>query len=104
MTTYQQIRFSVKSDAVDDVKKLIENYAGYVADYAKEHDEEWTWSTYQSKDTPTNFVSVISHQDADAEQRHIEADGTRKFAEKLYAHVTDNEQIAYQLVESSEAR
>jgi len=98
MTTYQQIRFSVKKDAIEDVTRLIAKYADYVARYAKEYDEEWTWSTYQSKDSPTKFVSVISHEDANAEQRHLATKETREFAEKLYQHVTDSEQIAYTLV------
>lgn len=102
MSTYNQIRFSVEKDAIEAVKKLIKNYADYVGKYAREHDEEWTWSTFQSTDEPTEFVSVISHEDANAETRHVEADGTREFAKNLYAHVTENEQIDYQLIAGSE--
>jgi len=102
MSTYKQIRFSVENDAIDTVKKFIKNYADYVGNYAKQHNEEWTWSTFQSTNEPTEFVSVISHENANAETRHMEADGTREFAKNLYAHVTDNEQIDYQLIASSE--
>lgn len=101
MSTYQQIQFSVKKEAVDDVKQLIRNYARYVADYAEKHGEEWSWSTYQSMKTPTDFVSVISHEDRDAELRHMDAEGTKQFAESLYVHVTANEQAVDDLVASS---
>jgi len=100
MSTHQHIRFSVKKEAIEDVKKLIKNYANHVSKYAKEHDEEWTWSKYQSKDSPTEFVSVISHQDAAAERRHIATDETRIFAKNLYKHVTHSEQVTYELVAS----
>ena len=102
MSTHQQIRFSVKETAIDEVQKLIENYSRYVADYAESHDEKWTWSTYQRKDSPTDFVSVISHEDAEAEKRHMATGETKAFAKDLYAHVTDDEQIALEQVASSE--
>lgn len=79
MSTYQHIRFSVRNDAIDQVQHLIEDYAKYVANYAKDHGEEWTWTTYQAKDTPTDFVSVISHESTEADKRHHEEDGTSRF-------------------------
>ena len=100
MSTHQHIRFSVKKGAIDDVKNLIKNYANHVSMYANEHSEEWTWSTYHSIDFPTDFVSVISHKDAAAEHRHMATDETKAFAKNLYKHVTDSEQIAYELVAS----
>ena len=102
MTTYQQIRFSVKKDVIDSVKNLIKNYAEYVGKYANDHDEEWSWSTFQSRDQPADFVSIIAHENADAETRHMEEEGTREFPENLYAYVTDNKQIAYRLIASSD--
>lgn len=101
MAIHQQIRFSVEPAAIDDVKYLIESYAGYVSQYAEQHEEVWTWVTYQDTQTPTDFVSVISHEDPEAETRHRQAEGTKIFAENLYKHVTDNEVISYRKVASS---
>lgn len=103
MKTIRKIRFSVKNNAAEDVEELIEDYARYVAHYAKKHDEVWTWRTYQPIDSTTELISIIAHQDGDAETRHMDADGTQQFSKTLYAHVTQSEQPAWKLDASSDA-
>jgi len=93
MPLHKQIRFQVKNGQVDATVEAIREYAAYVRDWTESHGQEWTWATYQDRDDPTRFVSLMWHASAVAEARHRKAEGTRRFAEKLYPHVVENEEL-----------
>lgn len=101
MALHKQIRFEVKREAVGSCLDAIREYAGYVREWAARNGPEWTWATYQERDRPTRFVSVMWHASDAAESRHRGAEGTERFANKLYPHVVASEELVMDLIADS---
>ena len=101
---HTQIRFQVNAGAVDTCLAAVGDYAAYVREWAAKHGADWTWVTYQERDRPTRFVSVVWHSDEQAEADHREAGGTKAFAERIYPHVVSSEEITAAVVADSTER
>ena len=73
-------RYEVRPEARDEVERAIHEFASYVqAELAGS-----SWTTYRDRDNPNRYVSFISADDEEADERHRKAPGTRRFVEVLY--------------------
>lgn len=101
MTIYVHTKFEVNPEKIDQAHELINEYANHVAEYVRENNDQWTWITYCDSKNPAVFLSISTHADESAEQRHRATDGTKNFAERLYPNVVGGDETRYELVDSS---
>ncbi len=80
MAIYQTAHYQVKLQAVDKVKKAIDDFVRYVK--ANEPDTEM-YIAWQQHDDPTRFVHLFKFKDAAAHKHHSESAAVKQF-ESVY--------------------
>src|SRR5260370_9665740 len=80
MAIYQTATYQVKPQAVDKVKRAIEEFVGYVR--ANEPGTRM-YTAWQQQDEPTRFIHLFIFEDAAAMSRHSESDAVKRF-EAIY--------------------
>ena len=80
MPIYQTARYRVKPEAVDRVKRAIEDFVEYV-----EKNEPGTrmYAAWQEEEDPTHFCHLFIFEDATAEEVHGRSDAVATF-EAIY--------------------
>ena len=81
MAIYQTAHYQVKAQAVDKVKKAIEEFVRYVK--ANEPGTEM-YIAWQETEDPTKFVHLFKFRDAAAHTIHGESAAVKRFAGILY--------------------
>jgi|SRR5579859_3519949 len=81
MPIYQTATYQVKPQAVDKVKRAIEEFVDYVR--ANEPGTRM-YTAWQQQNDPTRFIHLFIFEDAAAMQRHSESDAVRHF-ESIYS-------------------
>jgi quinol monooxygenase YgiN len=81
MAIYQIAQYRVKSEAVDKVKRAIEEFVSYV-----KANEPGTrlYVAWQQKDDPTRFVHFFIFADEAAHTKHGESEAVKRF-ESIYS-------------------
>ena len=81
MPIYQTAHYRVKPDAVDTVRKAIEEFVGYVTET-----EPGTrfYAAWQQDSDPTAFVHLFIFEDEAAHERHGASAAVRRF-ESVYS-------------------
>jgi quinol monooxygenase YgiN len=91
MPIYKVATFSVRREALESSRQVIDGFASYVQRY-----EPGTrlYLSLQNQEDPTRFVHVMAFDDEAAEQVHRSSEATRKFTEQLYPSTVDG--VAFQ--------
>ncbi len=76
MPIYQIARYQVNSEAVDKVKRAIEEFVRYIK--ANEPGTR-SYAAWQQKDDPTRFVHIFIFSDAAAQVIHSQSEAVRRF-------------------------
>jgi quinol monooxygenase YgiN len=92
-------RYRIRPESREAVEQAMRDFAKYVAFELPDS----TWVTYSEATDPDRYVSVITAVDEDADHRHRDAVGTKRFVEALYPNVVGEVELTdYQPVASSE--
>lgn len=86
MTIYKVATFSVRREALETSRQVIEDFVAYV------HRHEPGTRLYlslQNQEDPTRFVHVMSFDDETAEELHRSSEAVKKFTEVLYPATVD---------------
>ena len=81
MAIYQTATYQVKPQAVDKVKRAIEEFVHYVQ--ANEPGTQ-LYAAWQEQSEPTRFTHLFIFEDAAAQTRHSESEAVRHF-ESIYS-------------------
>jgi quinol monooxygenase YgiN len=81
MAIYQTATYRVKPQAVDKVKRAIEQFVAYVK--ANEPGTRM-YVAWQQQDDPTRFIHLFIFEDAAAQTRHSESEDVKRF-ESVYS-------------------
>ncbi len=81
MAIYQTAHYQVKPQAVDKVKRAIEEFVRYV-----QANEPGTrmYAAWQQQDNPTRFVHLFIFEDETAQTLHSESEAVKRF-ESIYS-------------------
>ena len=98
MSIFKIARYEIRPEARAQVEAAIAEFAAYVgAELAGT-----TWATYRDAGDPHRYVSIITAESPEADRRHREAPGTRRFVDALYPTVVgDVEFTDYELLADS---
>ena len=92
-------RYRIRPESREAVEQAMREFAKYVAFELPDS----TGVTYREATDPDRYVSVITAEDVDADHRHRDAAGTKKFVEELYPNVVGEVEFTdYLPVASSE--
>ncbi len=81
MAIYQTATYQVKPQAVDKVKRAIEEFVAYVR---ANEPRTRMYTAWQQQDDPTRFTHLFIFEDAAAQTRHSESDAVKRF-EAVYS-------------------
>lgn len=81
MTIYQTATYQVKPQAVDKVKRAIQEFVQYVR--ASEPGTQM-YMAWQQKDDPTRFIHLFIFKDSAAQSIHSQSEAVRRF-ESIYS-------------------
>ena len=80
MPIYQTAHYQVKPEAVDKIKRAIEQFVRYVAD---NEPGSRLYAAWQQQKDPTKFVHLFIFEDEAAHQAHGNSEAVRRF-ESVY--------------------
>ena len=81
MTIYQTATYQIKPQAVEKVKRAIEEFVQYV--HASEPGTRM-YVAWQQQDDPTRFIHLFIFEDSAAQTRHSESAAVKRF-ESIYS-------------------
>jgi quinol monooxygenase YgiN len=84
MTIHQTAYFVVRDDALDDCKKAIREFVGYIR---QNELDTFAYTSLQEKEHPNHFLHYFIFRDANARDLHANSEAVKLFTSKLYPNL-----------------
>jgi quinol monooxygenase YgiN len=98
MPIFKIARYEIRPEARSQVERAIQEFADHVR--AELHGS--SWMTYRDAKNRNAYVSIITADTAEADDRHRNSPGTKRFVEALYPNVIGSVEFTdYELVAGS---